>query len=54
MEELVDHVLAKYSGLAGHRRSMLLAVNHAVGDPDRILKEGDEVALLPPVSGGAP
>jgi len=54
LEELVDHVLAKYPGLAGHRGSMLLAVNHAVVDPDRILKEGDEVALLPPVSGGAP
>ena len=34
LEELVDHVLARYPGLAGHRGSMLLAVNHAVVDPD--------------------
>jgi molybdopterin synthase catalytic subunit len=52
LEELVDGVLAKYPRLAGHRASMLLAVNHAVADSDRILKEGDEVALLPPMSGG--
>ena len=52
LEELMDGVLAKYPRLAGHRASMLLAVNHAVADSDRILKEGDEVALLPPMSGG--
>lgn len=50
----MDGVLAKYPRLAGHRGTMLLAVNHAFAGADRVLKEGDEVALLPPVSGGVP
>ena len=50
--QLVDAMLAKYPRLVGHGRSMLLAVNHEVVRPDVVLREGDEVALLPPVSGG--
>ena len=50
--QLVEAVLTKYPRLAGHRGSMLLAVNHAVVRSDAVLQEGDEVALLPPVSGG--
>ncbi len=50
--QLIEAVLAKYPRLAGHGHTMLLAVNHEVVRPDVILREGDEVALLPPVSGG--
>jgi molybdopterin synthase catalytic subunit/molybdopterin converting factor small subunit len=32
---------------------LLYAVNHDYADPDRALEDGDEVALIPPVSGGA-
>ena len=53
LRELVDGVVAKYPRLAGHRDTMLLAVNHDLAASDRILRDGDEVALLPPVSGGA-
>lgn len=31
---------------------LLLAVNQAVAEPSRVLQDGDEVAFLPPVSGG--
>ncbi len=31
---------------------LLLAVNAEFAEPDHILKEGDEVAFIPPVSGG--
>jgi molybdopterin synthase catalytic subunit len=31
----------------------LVAVNHSYVQPDRILQDGDEVALIPPVSGGS-
>ena len=35
------------------QRSLALAVNYEYSDGDRLLQDGDEVALLPPVSGGA-
>ena len=50
--QLVEAVLARYPRLVGHGDSMLLAVNHEVVRPDLVLRDGDEVALLPPVSGG--
>lgn len=33
--------------------SLLAAVNQEVADPSRVLQDGDEVAFMPPVSGGA-
>ncbi|TLZ84531.1 MAG: molybdopterin converting factor subunit 1 [Methanobacteriota archaeon] len=51
--QLVEAVLAKYPRLVGHGNRMLLAVNHEVVRSESVLREGDEVALLPPVSGGA-
>jgi len=53
LRELVDGLVAKYPRLADHRGSMLLAVNEAIVSAERVLNDGDEVALLPPVSGGA-
>jgi len=50
--QLVEAVLARYPRLSGHEDSMLLTVNHEVVRPDLVLRDGDEVALLPPVSGG--
>ena len=34
-------------------RSLAVAVNREYGSPSIVLRDGDEVALLPPVSGGA-
>ena len=50
----LEAFLRGHPRLVPHRRSMLLAVNLAFADPSTVLQEGDEVALLPPVSGGAP
>jgi molybdopterin synthase catalytic subunit/molybdopterin converting factor small subunit len=33
--------------------SLVTAVNQEIGDPSQILRDGDEVAFMPPVSGGA-
>jgi len=33
--------------------SLLTAVNQEIADPSRVLRDGDEVAFMPPVSGGA-
>ena len=39
--------------LAQYQRSVATAVNHSYAPADTVLREGDELALLPPVSGGA-
>ncbi|MCC6193180.1 MAG: MoaD/ThiS family protein [Burkholderiales bacterium] len=33
-------------------RAVRVAVNHDIAPADRVLRDGDEVALLPPVTGG--
>jgi MoaE-MoaD fusion protein len=54
----VRDVLAKYESLIPRLKeclpSLALAVNQQYAGPDTILRPDDEVALLPPVSGGAP
>ncbi len=53
LEAFLESFLAEYPRLAAHRDTMMLAVNRAFPSPDAVLHDGDEVALLPPVSGGA-
>jgi molybdopterin synthase catalytic subunit len=43
----------RFPGLAGHMRSLMFAVNADYVTLDQALKDGDELALIPPVSGGA-
>jgi len=54
----VRDVLARYEAQIPRLKAMLpslaLAVNQQYAGPETKLKAGDEVALLPPVSGGAP
>ena len=50
--ELVDRILDAHPALRRHRESMLLAVNEEFAESAVPLEEGDEVALMPPVSGG--
>lgn len=45
---------ARYPGLGRHSPSLLYSRNREFASPDDRLSEGDEVAFLPPVSGGAP
>src|SRR5436305_147146 len=40
-------------GLGDEPAGLLYAVNHEYAERDRELRDGDEVALIPPVSGGA-
>ena len=42
----------EYPALAPYERSISSAVNADYARMDRVLSEGDEVAFLPPVSGG--
>jgi MoaE-MoaD fusion protein len=53
--EGVDRVADVWPALAlgEEPRGLLYAVNREYAEPDRPLADGDEVALIPPVSGGA-
>lgn len=51
--ELLKVLEAEYPGLAPMASSLAIAVNREYATPDRRLQDGDEVALIPPVSGGA-
>ncbi len=49
---LLQHVAAQYPSLARLAPSLRLAVNHEYVESLCALTDGDEVALIPPVSGG--
>lgn len=46
-------LLDAYPALKRFGNSLLLAVNQAYAQPDEAISEGDELAVFPPVSGGA-
>jgi len=48
-----ERVLEKYPDLRRFGRSLLFAVNQEYAGPKAKLSQGDEIALLPPVSGGS-
>ena len=50
--ELVAQVCAQFSDLPDAGR-IVVAVNNEYREPDFVLDDGDEVALIPPVSGGS-
>ena len=49
-----QHYAAKFPRLQAMARSIVLARNQEFTGPETELAENDEIALLPPVSGGAP
>ena len=46
-------LVARFSQLERFGRSLLFAVNQEYATPDTLLKENDELAVFPPVSGGS-
>jgi molybdopterin converting factor subunit 1 len=52
IKELLLVISSTHPRIRNILNSMQIAVNYKVVDVDAILKEADEVALLPPVSGG--
>ena len=51
-EELWAELLRRFPALAAHRKSVRLARNSEYAAPDARFTDADEVALIPPVSGG--
>ncbi len=47
-----DRLAKDYPPLASRRKVVLFAVNSEFARPDSPVRDGDEVALFPPVSGG--
>ena len=49
---LRDDLFQRFPGLAGLSRALSIAVNAEYADEGTVLQPGDQVALIPPVSGG--
>jgi len=52
IEDLFAHCVARYPDLAAHRKSVAVSRNREFAAWTTPLQPGDEVAFLPPVSGG--
>ena len=50
--QLLEEVVAKHPQMEPFKKSILLAVNQTYVPKEHPLKDGDEVAFIPPVSGG--
>jgi molybdopterin converting factor subunit 1 len=50
--DLTDAVRARFPNLAPPGVKIVVAVNAEYADPELVLQEGDQVCLIPPVSGG--
>lgn len=53
LTELVDQIRYRFPRLEGLAGSLLLSINREYATSDKRLAADDEVALIPPVSGGA-
>ena len=51
--QLVERLLENYPALVGFQESLRYAVNEKFADPSDPLHDNDEVAVIPPVSGGS-
>ncbi len=52
VRELLDQIEQRYPDTATLRREIAVAVNEQYCKHDHTLRDGDVVALVPPVSGG--
>lgn len=50
LKDVIDFLLNAYPDLKNLK--VLVSLNHAYAESGTILKDGDEIAVFPPVSGG--
>ena len=54
VNDLTLAVRERFPGLAPPGVNIVVAVNTEYADPEQPLASGDEICLIPPVSGGSP
>jgi molybdopterin converting factor subunit 1 len=52
VQTLLEDYIRRFPKIGRYREHIILSVNREYGAPNRVLKAGDEVSFLPPVSGG--
>ncbi|MEM0343881.1 MAG: molybdopterin converting factor subunit 1 [Thermoplasmata archaeon] len=52
VQSLLDSYVKRFPQMARYRDHIILSVNKEYGHPQKVLRDGDEVSFLPPVSGG--
>ena len=50
--DAADRIATAYPGIQSYLPKSAFAINRAYGNRQAILHDGDELALIPPVSGG--
>jgi molybdopterin converting factor subunit 1 len=50
--EVWESLRRSYAKLAGYAQPPMVAINERYAAPDAILRDGDELAFIPPVAGG--
>ncbi|MGA7161682.1 MAG: molybdopterin converting factor subunit 1 [Bacteroidota bacterium] len=51
-DDVLLYLISRYPEMSGFRSYIRMAVNESYVDPGFTLHDGDEVAIIPPVSGG--
>lgn len=52
VQMLLDGYFRRFPQMVRFKEHIILSVNKEYGPPAKVLKDGDEVSFLPPVSGG--
>jgi len=52
VQDLLDSYVKRFPQMARYKDHIILSVNKEYGHPNKVLKDGDEISFLPPVSGG--
>lgn len=50
--EVWESLRRSYAKLADYSQPPMIAINESYATPDAILRDGDELAFIPPVAGG--
>ena len=50
--EVWESLRRTYAKLANYTQPPMIAINESYATPDAILRDGDELAFIPPVAGG--